>query len=173
MKLVNLIHFAVFPFVGAWTGCNAIIGLELGEPEGESKDSDAGAVDECEDIEFDLADCAAATWDTAFLAMVNPAAGRCSEAVCHDNGDGTGVRDIYMPKNDPWATYENLQKVRNDIQQPYIAPTNPEAWILCNLNGSPGTEIPMPPVDGLQFYDPAAYDVIAKWVTCGMPGPAP
>jgi hypothetical protein len=34
MKLANLVRFAaVFPIVGAWLGCNAIIGLELGEAE--------------------------------------------------------------------------------------------------------------------------------------------
>lgn len=33
MKLANLIPLGVFPILGAWLGCNAIIGLELGEQE--------------------------------------------------------------------------------------------------------------------------------------------
>lgn len=33
MKLSNLIRLGVLPALGAWLGCNTIIGLELGEPE--------------------------------------------------------------------------------------------------------------------------------------------
>ena len=33
MKLSNVFRVGVLPVLGAWIGCNAIIGLELGEPE--------------------------------------------------------------------------------------------------------------------------------------------
>ena len=135
--------------------------------------------DECANIPIDTmaADCATATWQSAFDAMVGPAG--CSESNCHDLVDiATGLNTmqgadgVYMPKASADETFANLAKFENALKQPYIKTGEPEAWILCNLKGSFGGGKQMgPPGTNLLKFNKGAYDVIEKWALCGMPGP--
>ena len=127
--------------------------------------------DECQDIVFDKSNCDGVTWEATFAALVDPVQGGCSESNCHDKGDGTGAYNVYMPKGNAAATFKNLSEWQNTLDQLYLKTDDPEAWILCNLNGSLGGQKVMPPGVSLQAGKPAVYSIIEKWATCGMTGP--
>lgn len=104
--------------------------------------------------------------------LLGPGRLGCTALGCH--GGEMGALGLTISDSDPAAAYDAMAAYVNGEGRPYVKQggqlgDRDEAYILCNLDGTCGTRMPIV-VPGLaEAITPEQRRLIGEWVACGMP----